>query len=109
MSETHATLRNAILYFAEFKNCRQFMIELRWPGGKIACPVCGATKVTWLEKPRVWKCYASHPKLRFSLKTGTIFEDSPIAFEKWLPAVWMLLNCKNGISSYEIARALGVT
>jgi hypothetical protein len=107
--DTHSTLWDAILYFAEFENCRQFMIQLRWPGGKIACPECGATKVTWLEKQRVWKCYATHPKPRFSLKTGTIFEDSPIGLEKWLPAVWMLLNCKNGISSYELHRGLGVT
>ena len=107
--ETHSTLRDAILYFAEFENCRQFMIQLRWPDGKVACPECGATKVTWLEKQRVWKCYANHLKPRFSLKTGTIFEDSPIGLEKWLPAVWMLLNCKNGISSYELHRGLGVT
>ncbi len=105
----HATLRDAILYFAEFENCRQFMIQLRWPDGVVKCPECGSEKVTWLEKPRVWKCYANHPKPRFSLKTGTIFEDSPIGLEKWLPAAWMLMNCKNGISSYELHRALGVT
>lgn len=105
----NATLRDAILYFAEFENCRQFMVDLRWPDGKVACPVCGATKVTWLATARVWKCYADHAKPRFSLKTGTIFEDSPISLEKWLPAAWMLLNCKNGISSYELHRALGVT
>jgi hypothetical protein len=107
--ETHATLRDAILYFAEFENCRQFMTELRWRDGKVTCPECGATKVTWLAKQRVWKCYASHPKPRFSLKTGTIFEDSPIGLEMWLPAVWMLLICKNGISSYELHRGFGVT
>jgi transposase-like protein len=108
MSE-HATLRDAILYFAEFENCRQFMIELRWPDGKIACPTCGAEKLTWLEKQRIWKCYSGHARPTFSLKTGTTFEDSPIALEKWLPAVWMLLNCKNGISSYELHRGLGIT
>ena len=105
----HATLRDAILYFAEFEHCRQFMIELRWPKGVVKCPVCGSEKITYLAKNRVWKCYATHPKPRFSLKTGTIFEDSPIALEKWLPAVWMLLNCKNGISSWELHRVLGVT
>ena len=105
----NATLRDAILYFAEFENCRQFMIQLRWPDGVVKCPVCGAEKVTWLEKPRVWKCYVDHSKPRFSLKTGTIFEDSPIPLEKWLPAYWMLLNCKNGLSSYELHRAMGVT
>jgi len=105
----HATLRDAIIYFADFENCRQFMVELRWSDGKVKCPTCGAEKVTYLAKRRVWKCYADHKSPTFSLKTGTIFEDSPIALEKWLPAVWMLLNCKNGISSWELHRALGVT
>jgi transposase-like protein len=105
----HATLRDAILYFADFEHCRQFMVELRWADGVVKCPACGSDKVCYLTKNRVWKCYATHPKPRFSLKTGTIFEDSPIALEKWLPAVWMLLNCKNGISSFELSRALGVT
>jgi transposase-like protein len=108
MSE-HATLRDAILYFADFEHCRQFMVELRWPDGKVKCPQCGSDKVCYLAKNRVWKCYAIHPKPRFTLKTGTIFEDSPIPLEKWLPAVWMLLNCKNGISSWELHRAIGVS
>jgi transposase-like protein len=108
MSE-HATLRDAILYFADFEHCRQFMVELRWPDGNVKCPQCGSHKVCYLTKNRVWKCYAIHAKPRFTLKTGTIFEDSPIPLEKWLPAVWMLLNCKNGISSWELHRALGVT
>jgi transposase-like protein len=106
---THATLRDAILYFADFEHCRSFMVELRWPDGKVKCPTCGAEKVTWLAKQRVWKCYAGHQRPTFSLKTGTLFEDSPIALEKWLPATWMLLNSKNGISSWELHRALGVT
>jgi transposase-like protein len=105
----HATLRDAILYFADFEHCKDFMIELRWPNGTVKCPECGSEKVCYLAKNRVWKCYATHPKPRFTLKTGTIFEDSPIPLEKWLPAVWMLLNCKNGISSWELHRALGVT
>jgi hypothetical protein len=105
----HATLRDAILYFADFDNCRRFMIELRWPDGVVKCPTCGAEKVTWLEKQRIWKCYTGHARPTFSLKTGTIYEDSPIALEKWLPATWMLLNCKNGISSYELHRGIGVT
>jgi hypothetical protein len=105
----HATLQDAILYFADFEHCKDFMVQLRWPDGVIKCPECGAQKVTWLAKQRVWKCYANHPKPRFSLKTGTIFEDSPIGLEKWLPAVWLLLNCKNGISSYELHRSIGVT
>jgi len=108
MSDT-ATLRDAILYFADFEHCKELMMALRWSDGKVKCPTCGAEKVTWLEKRRVWKCYANHTSPTFSLKTGTIFEDSPIALEKWLPATWMLLNSKNGISSWELHRALGVT
>jgi transposase-like protein len=107
--EAPRTLQEAILYFADFENCRTFMIGLRWPDGKAKCPRCGSEKVSWLAKARVWKCYAKHERPTFTLKTGTIFEDSPIALEKWLPAVWLIVTCKNGISSYEIARGLGVS
>ncbi|HTX39632.1 MAG TPA: IS1595 family transposase [Bryobacteraceae bacterium] len=103
------SLHDAVIYFADYQHCHDFMVSLRWPDGKVKCPQCGAEKVCYLAKNRVWKCYAPHPKPRFTLKTGTIFEDSPIGLEKWLPAVWMLLNCKNGISSWELHRALGVT
>jgi|ERR1700733_3013013 len=103
------TLQEAITYFADFENCRKFMVELRWPEGKVECPHCGSKGVTWLAKARVWKCYAKHERPTFSLKTGTIFEDSPIPLEKWLPAAWLLISCKNGISSYELGRALNVT
>jgi len=98
-----------MLYFSEFEHCKEFMTELRWPDGKVKCPQCGSEKVTWLVKPRVWKCYGKHPRPTFTLKTGTIFEDSPIGLEKWLPCAWLLINCKNGISSYEVSRDLGVT
>lgn len=107
--ETPKNLREAVIWFAEFENCRKFMMALRWPDGLVKCPRCGAEKVTYLEKQRVWKCYAKHERPTFSLKTGTIFEDSPIALEKWLCAAWLLISCKNGISSYEVHRALGVT
>ena len=109
MSSEPKTLQEAIIYFADFENCKAFMVELRWPDGKIACPRCGAEKLTWLAKPRVWKCYAKHESPTFTLKTGTIFEESPIPLEKWLPAVWLLVTCKNGISSYEVARDLGTS
>jgi transposase-like protein len=106
---TPKTLQQAIQYFAEFENCRQFMIAVRWSDGKVRCPYCDSEKVTFLEKARLYRCYGDHPKQKFSLKVGTVFEDSPIPLEKWLPAVWMLVNCRNGVSSYEIHRALGVT
>jgi len=93
----------------DVEHCREFMVELRWPDGKVKCPRCGSEHVLWIAKERVWKCYGKHDHAKFSLKTGTIFEDSPIALEKWLPAAWLIINCKNGISSYELARDLKVT
>jgi len=107
--ESPNTLRDAVIWFSDFEHCRQFMVELRWSDGVVKCPRCGAEKVTWLAKARVWKCYAKHERPTFTLKTGTIFEDSPIPLEKWLTAAWMIISCKNGISSYEIHRGLGVT
>jgi transposase-like protein len=103
------TLQQAIVFFSDYENCKRAMIALRWPDGIVTCPRCGSSKVTYLENARLWKCYGDHPKAKFSLKVGTIFEDSPIGLEKWFPALWLLVNCKNGISSYELARALGVT
>jgi transposase-like protein len=75
----------------------------------VRCPYCGSSKLTWLAKARVYRCYGDHPKQKFSLKVGTVLEDSPIGLDKWLPAIWLLSNCKNGISSYELSRYLGIT
>jgi transposase-like protein len=103
------TLKDAIIYFADFENCKAVMTKLRWPDGVVKCPHCGSSKLTYLAKNRVWKCYSGHLMPKFSLKTGTIFEDSPLGLDKWLPALWLVVNCKNGISSCELARDLGVT
>ena len=107
--EAPKTLQEAIIYFAEYENCHAFMSALRWPDGKVKCPTCGSGHVTWLDRARVWKCYEKHASPKFSLKVGTIFEDSPIPLSKWVTAVWLVCNCKNGISSYEIGRDLGVS
>jgi len=107
--DSFKTLREAIIHFADFDNCKALMVQLRWPDGVVKCPQCGSEKVTWLAKNRVWKCYGKHDRPKFSLKTGTIFEDSPLGLDKWLPALWLVVNCKNGVSSCETARALGVT
>jgi transposase-like protein len=107
--DTPKTLQQAVIYFSDPKRCNDFMISIRWADRKVRCPQCGSEKVTYLESVNRWKCYAKHPKAQFSLKVGTIFEDSPIALDKWLVAVWLVVNCKNGISSYEMARDLGVT
>lgn len=102
------TLQEAILYFADPDACLSYVVGLRWPDGVI-CPTCWSREVTFLSTRRLWKCRTEHPRQQFSFKVGTVFEDSPIPLEKWLPAMWLLVNSKNGISSYEVARALGVT
>ncbi len=107
--ETPKTLQEAILFFADYENCRQFLIALRWLDGKVLCPRCGSDHVTYLESARLYKCYGKHPQAKFSLKVGTIFEDSALGLEKWLPAMWLIVNSKNGISSMEISRSLGIT
>jgi transposase-like protein len=107
--EAIKTLVQAIQYFADIENCRKVMVEMRWSDGVPRCPYCGATKLTWLANAKVYRCYGDHPKQKFSLKVGTVFEDSAIGLDRWLPAIWLLANCKNGISSYELSRYIGVT
>ena len=85
------------------------MMSVRWPDGKVTCPRCGSDHVIYLDKASVWKCHGKHDHAKFSLKTGTIFEDSPLPLNKWLTAVWMITSAKNGVSSYEIHRSIGVT
>ncbi len=104
------SLQEAILYFSNPDNCIDYMAIRRWPDGKVVCPGCGSEKVSpFNPKRRTWKCGSHHPKREFSVKVGTVYEDSPIPLDKWLTATWMLSNCKNGISSYEIARDLKVS
>jgi transposase-like protein len=100
------TLLEAVVYFSNPDVALDFVVNLRWPNG-VTCPNCEAGNPMFLATRRIWKCRAC--KKQFSVKVGTIFEDSPIGLEKWLPAFWLIANCKNGVSSYEIARALGVT
>src|SRR5687768_912141 len=102
------TLVQAIRYFANADNCREYLVARRWPNG-VTCPSCGSKAVYFDKTLNGWKCKTKHPQQKFTLKTGTIFEDSPLGFDKWLPVVWLITNCKNGVSSYEIHRAVGVT
>src|SRR5437764_13989153 len=102
------TFLEAVRYFSDADACLHFLIALRWPRG-VTCPRCGSKKVTFLERAKLWKCKNTHPKQKFSVKVGTIFEDSPIGLDKLFPAMWLAANCKNGVSSYELHRALGVT
>lgn len=102
------TLIEAVKYFAEGDNALNFMVKLRWPDG-VVCPTCGSTDVRFIGTRKVWECKQKHAKKQFSVKVGTVMEDSPIKLETWFSAMWMLANCKNGVSSYEIHRELGVT
>ena len=102
------TLLEAVRHFSNADNCREYLVARRWPNG-IACPKCGSTAVYFDKGRNGWECKTRHPQRKFTLKTGTIFEDSPIGFDKWLPVVWMIANSKNGVSSHEIARTIGVT
>jgi transposase-like protein len=102
------TLQEAVLYFSDPDNCLNYLAAKRWPDG-VVCPTCGSKNIAFNASRCIWQCSSHHPKRQFSVKVGTIFEDSAIGLDRWLTAVWMITNCKNGISSYEVARNLGVT
>lgn len=102
------SLQQAIVYFADPKNCREYLVARRWTDG-VTCPRCGSKNVLFLEKYNRWHCREKHTAPQFTLKTGTIFEDSPLGLDKWLTAMWMVVNCKNGVSSWEISRTLKIT
>src|SRR2546426_3382091 len=102
------TLQEAIIYFADPDNCLKYLVWKRWPNG-VACPTCGSYQVIFLANQRRWKCRQPHERRQFSVKVGTIFEDSPLGLDKWLTVMWQVVNCKNGISSYEVHRAIGIT
>lgn len=108
MSTEPRTLVEAIRHFADPNVTLNTMVGLRWPDG-VCCPTCGRLDVRFIKTRRVWECKEVHPKRQFTAKVGTIFEDSPLSLDKWFVAIWMVANCKNGVSSYEVHRALGVT
>jgi len=101
------TLQEAIAYVADQENCFRYAVKLRWPGGEIACPRCDEQKFSFIKTRRIWFCYVC--KKQFTVKVKTIMEDSPIGLDKWMTAIWMLANCRNGVSSHELARTLGIT
>lgn len=108
MSMEPGTLIEAVRHFADPEITFRTMVELRWPNG-VCCPTCGRTDLRFIATRRVWECKEKHQKRQFSVKVGTIFEDSPLSLDKWFIAIWMVANCKNGASSYEVHRAIGVT
>jgi transposase-like protein len=103
------TLQEAVIYFADPANCREYLVPRRWSNSIVICPTCGSEKVTFQAKHNRWQCAVHHPKRAFTLKTGTIMEDSPLGLDKWLPAMWLIASNRNGVSSWELHRAIGVT
>jgi transposase-like protein len=108
MEQEPTSLQEAIVYFANPDNCRDYVVVRRWPNG-IICPTCGSNQVKFLANQNRWWCPNRHSQQQFSLKTGTIYEESPLGLDKWLMATWLISNCKNGVSSCEVARALNIT
>ncbi len=103
------TLQAAIKYFADDERAFEYMKSVRWPSGKISCPRCGCEEVSFISTRKLWTCKKCVTKKQFTIRVGTILEDSAISFDKWICAFWLIANAKNGVSSYEIHRALGVT
>jgi hypothetical protein len=102
------TLQEAVCFFSDPGNCREWILSRRWSNG-VTCPRCGGKSVKFLEKYNRWQCGARHASRQFTVKTGTIFEDSPLGIDKWLMAMWQVVNDRNGISSYEVSRMIGVS
>jgi transposase-like protein len=109
MSHEPKSLQEAVVYFSNPDNCIHYLAIRRWPDGRVLCPTCNSDKVKFNADRRIWQCSSHHAKRQFSIKVGTIMEDSAIPLDKWLMAMWMVTNCKNGISSYEIAKDVKVT
>lgn len=101
------TLQQAIVYLSDADRAFDYAKSLRWPDDKVTCPRCGSDSNSFVKTRRLWFCNGC--KKQFTVKVGTIFEDSPIGLDKWMTAVWMICNCKNGVSSYEVHRSIGVT
>lgn len=105
---TPKTLIAAVEYYSDPDVCHELMLKVKWPTGVIRCPACNGTKVGNIASRRMLQCKSKDCRKQFSTKVGTIFEDSPLSLQKWFVAVWAVANCKNGISSYELGRAIGV-
>src|SRR5438874_5834860 len=101
------TLMEAVRFFADLDVCHQYMEHIKWPDGKITCPHCQSQNICRIKRRRMLRC--KDCRKQFSVKVGTIFEDSRLGLDKWFVATWTLTNCKNGISSHELAREIGVT
>lgn len=108
-SKTPTTLIEAVRYFSDLDVAHKFFTDVRWPDGNVCCPTCGSLVVKYLAKYRRWECKEKHPRRQFTVKVGTVMEDSPLGLDKWAVAFWLEVNAKNSISSYELHRAMGIT
>lgn len=109
MNHEPKSLQEAVIYFSNPDNCVEYLLVRRWPDGVVVCPGCGSKSVKFNAKRRTWQCASHHARREFSVKVGTVMEDSAIGLDKWLTAMWLVTNCKNGISSYEVARDLRIS
>jgi len=110
MSVSHPkTLIEAVTYFADADVCNEYMKSIKWPDGEVCCPKCGCVNVGKIKSRRMFQCRSKECRKQFSVKVGTIFEDSALPLQKWFVAVWCIANSKNGVSSCELARTIGVT
>ena len=103
------TLQEAVIYFNDPDRALAAAMTMRWKDGPVTCPTCGSTKVHFIETRRIWRCGTQHPRRQFSVKIGTVMEDSPLGLDKWMVGIWLLSSAKNGISSYELHRSIGIT
>jgi transposase-like protein len=103
------TFQEALAYFSDPDVCLAEVIRLRWPDGVVRCPICGSANVSFLKSRRLWDCSSAHPGRQFSARVGTVMEASRVGMEKWLVAMWLIANTSTGLSSHELARAIGVT
>lgn len=108
-NNTPKTLLEAVRYFSDLDVCHRYMISIRWPDGQITCPMCGCNRIGNIASRRMLQCKDKDCRKQFSTKVGTVFEDSPLGLDKWFVAVWCITNAKNGISSHELGRAIGVS
>jgi hypothetical protein len=109
MDAAPKTLLEAVQYFSSEETCINYLASKRWTDGVAVCPTCGKKGAGFLTNQKRWQCSNRHPKRQFSIKVGTVMEDSLIGLEKWLPVMWLIANCRNGISSWAIHRELGIT
>jgi hypothetical protein len=99
----------AISLFSDPEFCLRYLVFRRWPDGRVACPVCGGSNLTWLARRKMWECRNGHSQAQFSVRSGTLMEDSHIGLCQWLTALWLMAERNLDISSYEIARKVGIT